>query len=353
MKLSTLLFAAVATPALFAFALPADEVAFRVEDGVTLDKTFETTVVLTLDEMRMVANGEEQDTSMFGLEIDMTNASSLHFIDSYIKTEGGRAMELVRTFESLAANIETSQNNVQQGSSDLSVTSVSELEGTEVRFTWNEEEGEYDAAYADEDFDGDVELLSDLAGDADLRRLLPEGSVAKDDSWEVDASVILDLMSPGGDLKLAAEDVEGDGQQSDPMSEMSFGEMMGDVDGEITCTYKGLMELEGVNYASIEFDIDVTSSNDLTELMQTEAEEEQADIDMEFNSVDVEMAIEGTGTLLWDVRGGHFSTLEFYGEIEQIMDMSLSMSTPMGDMEMDQAITMSGSMTLDFSATKE
>ncbi|MFT5829684.1 MAG: hypothetical protein ACI9D0_000259 [Bacteroidia bacterium] len=353
MKLRNLLFASIATPVLFAFAMPADTVTLQVKAGTTLNKSFETTVELTLDEMRMVMNGEEMDASMYGLEIDMTNVNTLNFIDTYTSTEGGRATSLVRTFEALANNVETSQNNAMSGAMDTSVASESELEGIEVRFTWDPESGMYEAAFADEESDEDVELLTDLEADVDLLGLLPKGDVAKGDTWEADASVLMALMAPGGDLKLTPEESDSDAP-TDPTAELSFGDMLGDIDGEVTCTYMGLREIEGVNYAAIKFDLDVTTSNDLTEMiMEAGGNVEQDGVEIEFNSVDVEMAIEGEGTLLWDVRSGHFSSLEFSGDLEQIMDMSMALTTQQGEMDMEQAITMSGSLTLAFSATQE
>ena len=259
----------------------------------------------------------------------------------------------MRTFEALANNVETSQNNAMSGAMDLSVASTSELEGIDVRFTWNAESGEYEAAFADEESDEDVELLVDLTADTDLLGLLPAGDVAVDDTWEADSSVLMALMAPGGNVKLMPEE-SADGAPTDPTSELSFGDMMGDIEGEVTCTYLGLREIDGVSFAAIKFELDITSSNDLTELIkEAGGNVEQDGVEIEFNSVDVEMAIEGEGTLLWDVRNGHFSSLEFSGDLEQIMDMSMALSTPQGEMDMEQAITMSGSLTMDFSATQE
>ena len=158
--------------------------------------------------------------------------------------------------------------------------------------------------------------------------------MAVDDTWKADTSVLIALMSPGGDVKLKPEEAD-DSAPSDPTSELSFGDMLGDIDGEVTCTYLGIREADGVNFAAIKFELDVTTSNDLTELiMDAGGNVEQDGVEISFNSVDVEMTIEGEGTLLWDVRGGHFSSLEFSGDLEQIMDMSMALSTVQGEMDM-------------------
>ena len=354
MNRRNLLLIPVAIPALWAFTAPADEVHFHIAEGTTLNSAFDTTVELSLDEMRIVSNGEEQDASMFGLEIDMSNITSLHFTDQYVHVKDGRPTEFVRTYETLSNSVETSQANAVTGSMDSTVLSDSELEDSAVRFTWDSEEQAYVVNFADEDSGGDEELLENLTARADLLEFLPESGVARGDTWEVDVDVILLLMAPGGDVKLVPLDLEDSPMGQDPMADVSFSEMMGDIEGEISAEYMGLTEIDGVSFASLKITISVNSANDLTDMLQeTASEMGQEGVDIRFDAVDVEMAIEGEGSLLWDVKGGHFASFELSADLEQIMDMSMSLQTPMGNMEMEQTISMSGSMEFDFSATRE
>lgn len=355
MNRRNLLLIPVAIPVLWAFTAPADEVSFHVAEGTTLVSTYDSTVELSLDEMRIVTNGEEQDATMFGLEIDMSNVTSLQFDDEYIHVKGGMPTEFIRTFETVANVVDTSQANAVTGSNDLSVISESELEGIDVRFSWNAEESEYDVAFADEKSDEDPALLEGLSARADLSQLLPAAGVSKGDTWEADTDVIMVLMSPGGDTKQKPVDTDGGVQiKSDPMSELSFSEMMGEIHGEVNCEYMGLVDVEGVEFAQIKVELAIQSANDLSALLQENAGDMgQEGVDIQFDAVDVELIVEGKGTLLWDLRGGHFVSFDFDGDLEQIVDLSMSLETPMGDMEMEQTISMSGTLNFDFSATKE
>ncbi len=355
MNLRNLLLIPVAIPVLWAFTAPEEELSFHIAEGTTLTSTFDTTVELSLDEMRIVTNGEEKDASMFGLEIKMSNATSLQFVDQFVHMDGAAPTEVIRTFKNLDNTVDTSQANAATGSMDTSVISESDLEGVAVRFRWDSEKSAYATSFADEDSDEDKALLEDLTARADMSGLLPPKSVSKGDTWEAKPDFILELMSPGGDLKQIPVDMEEGGRKGgDPMAELSFSEMMGDVEGTIRCEYMGSVEVEGVKYASIQVDLAVNSKNDLTAMLQKHAGEMlQESVDIQYDSVDVEMTIEGEGTLLWDQRGGHFVSFGFSGDLKQIMNMAIALATPNGNMDMDQTITMSGTLDLDFSAATE
>ena len=341
----------LALPALWAFSAPADEVAFRPEAGLTLTKSFNSTVELSLDEMRMTMNGEEQDASMLGMEMTMTNVTELEFSDTYVRMADGQPGQLERVYESLGNTTSTSQSNQFTGSMDMDIPSSSELEGETVLFTWDADEEAYVASYP-EDADGDEELLEGLEEDADLRGFLPADAVSEGDTWEIDPDYLVHLMAPGGDLKLLPEDVEGMGPMGDPTSELGFQEMLGDIEGEVACEYKGTED----GMAVIAVTMEITSTNDLTDMIReqmagADLPAEAGDID--FTAMDVEMAIEGEGTLLWNARAGHFASFEFSADMEQVMDMGMSMSGPFGDMEMEHTITMSGNLTFAFEADEE
>ena len=351
MKAHHTILLSLAVPALWAFSTPGDRLAFAPAEGTTLTKTFSNTVELTLDEMSMVMNGEEQDMSMLGMEMTMTNVSELEFTDTYTRMADGRPGQLERSYESLGNTTSTSQSNQMMGSTDLDIPSSSELEGETVLFTWDEEEGAYVATFP-EDADSDEALLEGLEEDTDLRGFLPSGEVAEGDTWEVDTEYLVHLMAPGGDLKLLPEEVDGMGGMGDPTSELGFSEMLGDIEGDVYCEYKGLRD----GLAVIAVEMEISSTNDLTEMIR--AAMEDADMgamgaEIDFHGVNVDMEIEGEGTLLWSPEAGHFTSFEFSGDMEQVMEMAMAASTPMGDMEMEQTITMSGNLNFVFEASEE
>jgi hypothetical protein len=356
MKRSKLLLLTLAVPALVSLAVPGDRLHFAPEAGTELTKSFNTTVELSLDEMRMVMNGEEQDPSMFEMEMTMTNSSEYSWTDTYMSLGEGRPTQLVRSFDTLSNMTTTSQSNQFTGSVDFDVSSTSELDGVSIVFTWNEEDGEFVASFP-EDEEGDADLLEDLTEDTDLRGFLPEGAVAEGDTWSADPGYLINLLGPGGNLKLVPNEEDlPDGAGPQPGSDLSFNEMLGEIEGEVTCEYKGLRDVDGHKLASIAIEIDVSSANDLTELIKKKMEEidlSAQGVEMDFQSADVELAVEGEGTLLWDVEGGFFSSFEFSGDMSQTMDMAMSMNTPGGDMDIEQTMEMSGTIEFDFGATKE
>jgi len=356
MKRSKLLLLSLAVPALVSLALPGDEVRFAPEAGTELAKTFNTTVELSLDEMRMVMNGEEQDASMLQMEMTMTNSSEFAWTDTFGTTTDGHPARLARTFNALSNTTTTSQSNQFTGSVDNDVSSASELEDKTVNFVWNEDESKYDASFPEDD-DSDVELLDDLIEDTDLRGFLPESAVAVGDTWSIDANYLINLMGPGGNLKLVPDEADmPDGAGPSPGSDLSFSEMLGEIEGDVDCEYKGLREVDGNKFAAIAISVDVTSANDLTEMIKEKMDAidmSEQGVEMDFQSADVELAIEGEGTLLWDLEAGHFASFDLSADMSQTMDMAMSMGTPMGDMDIEQTIEMSGTINFEFAASKE
>ena len=356
MKSSKLLLLSLAIPAAFAFAIPGDEVRFTPADGLTISKTFATTVELTLDEMRMVMNGEEQDSSAMGLEMSMSNESEYTWTDTYSRVKEGRAQQLERSFTKLSNVTSTAQSNQFTGSQDFDISSESELEGMTILFQWDGEEEAYVATFPEGE-EGDADLLIDLEEDTDLRGLLPTGAVSEGDTWSVDSAFLMHLMGPGGNLKLAPNEADlPEGMGQNPGADLSFSDMLGEVEGDIECEYMGTREVEGRMLARIKVSIDITSANDLTEMIKEKMDEiDMGDqgVEMDFQSADVELAVEGEGELLWDLKAGHFVSFELSGDMEQTMDMAMAMATPMGDMDIEQSIIMSGTISFAFEATKE
>lgn len=356
MKSSKLLLLSLAVPALISLAQPGDELRFAPEEGTELAKTFNTTVELSLDEMRMVMNGEEQDSSMLQMEMTMSNTSEFGWTDVFGKVVDGHPARVARTFDSLSNVTSTSQSNQFTGSMDFDVSSQSELEGETVHFSWNEDNSDYDVSFP-EDSDADEALLEDLSEDTDLRGFLPESAVAEGDTWSVDANYLINLMGPGGNLKLVPDESDlPEGSGPTPGSDLSFSEMLGEIEGDVDCEYKGLREVDDHKLAAIAISIDVTSANDLTEMIKDKMDEidmSEQGVEIDFQSADVELALEGEGLLLWNVAEGHFASFELSGDMSQTMDLAMAMGTPMGDMDMEQTIEMSGTIDFEFSAEKQ
>ena len=65
------------------------------------------------------------------------------------------------------------------------------------------------------------------------------------------------------------------------------------------------------------------------------------------------LEIDGAGELHWDQRAGHFVAFEFSGEITQVIDVSMSLTMGTQALEIEQAMTMAGSVELNFQSTPE
>lgn len=346
------------TPLALAFAQPADQLRYGVADGTILEKSYVTKVELALDDMRMVQNGQEMDASMMGLEMTVATSAEYIWQDVYGPArDGGRPASLTRTFDTLSNDTSTSQTTAMTGGMELDIGSSSELTDETVIFTWDGDEGAYVASFP-EDSGADEELLEGLEAETDLTFLLPDGDVEVDAEWMVDADHLAALLGPGGDLKLLPndEDLPEEARGQGTGSEFSMAEMLGETDGEIKCTYLGMREDDDGTFMVIKVEMDVSSSNDMTEMMResiAEVETEEGTPQIDFNSVDTELVIEGEGELVWDSARGHFVAFTFSGEMEQTMDMSMSMQMGTMEMEMEQTISLVGSVDLDFSAIEE
>lgn len=335
------------TPALLAFSPRGTAIKFNVAEGTTKTKTFTSVAELTLDEMGMLLNGQESPM-MPAIEMSMTTSFDVTVTDEYVAMGDGQVKKLHRTFDSIhsATDLEMEIDIMGQvQNQDMSMPSSSELEGKKIVFTLGED-GEYVATFPEEE--GDEKLLAGLTEDLDLTGFLPEGEVEEGDEWTIDPTMLGDALAPGGDLKLRPD-------------EMDSGEMMGmnqemgdlsdwfsdDIEGEVKGTFKGTRETEdGTKVAVIGIMIDITNAVDLTEMMQEGMADMPAEAgEMEVQSMDMALAIEGEGTLLWDLAAGCAHSFELTGDFSMQMDIAMAISAQGQDMEIEQSMEFSGSLT--------
>ena len=351
MKLKALSLAAlVFVPALLAFQPHGTGVSFHVEEGTSKTKTITSTVSMVLDDMSMLMNGQESPM-MPSIEMNIESTMNVTVTDEYVKMGDGAPTKLLRSFDTLEQTRDMEMEMDIMGqvqNQDNSGTSSSELEGSSVLFTWSEDSGEFVASFPDDD--GDEDLLENLTEDIDFRSLLPDGEVSEGDEWKVDPIVLKDILTPGGDLKFEAEEDDDAEDMMGMDSEMGdfddwFSE---DVEGEVIATYAGMKETDdGTKVAIIKFAIEVENAVDLTEKVQAGLDD--ADLPMEggsmdINSMDIEIALEGDATLLWNVSEGCAYSFELSTDLMLTIDISMSVSAGGMDMEIDQSLEFSGTM---------
>ncbi|MEE8468435.1 MAG: hypothetical protein V3T22_08270, partial [Planctomycetota bacterium] len=269
---------AAALPALVAFRptdrLPkVEKISFAPGEGTSLTKTFTNTMVFGLDDMSMLMNGEEHPM-MPEIEMDMEVTSSTTITDEYVSMGRGRPQILRRTFDEIGTEMNLEMVIEAMGQSEEqnpSGAGTSPLEGETVVFTWDDEDEEYKVTFP-EDAEGDEDLLANLIEDMDLRVLLPDGEVSEGDSWDIPLAGLVDVLAPGGDLKLDIDmDGAGAGMGSPPPEMMSnMREMFGDMlEGSATATFSSTRDVDGTTVAVIDIEIDIDTARDMTEFLES------------------------------------------------------------------------------------
>ncbi|QDU69359.1 hypothetical protein [Engelhardtia mirabilis] len=347
------LLAALGAPFLLGLALPSEMIKFQTPEGLVLKKTFSNTSEMTLDEMDMLMNGEPLPFPM-DMDITVSTDQTVVVTDTLGTVRGGHPIKVERTFDSLTSDSVSSMSSSMMGDEEMEANGTSELEGLSVVFTWDDDEGEFTVAFA-EDSEGDEDLLEGLKEDMDLRVLLPAGDVSEGESWSIDPSLMISVLAPGGNLQIVPEDTEMGGMGM-PGGSMNLEQMLGELDGEVTGKLVGLRDVDDSKIAVIAITLEIESTNDLTEFMREMMESVELPPEagsMEIESFDVEMSIAGEGELLWDITHGHFLELNISTEMDSTMDQAMSMSMGPESMTMEQSMVFSATGNLAYTAERQ
>src|SRR5262249_23560618 len=153
---------------------------------------------LQLDDMSMSMDGQDMSEMAGQIEISMKTTMELGVTDHYEALAGGRPTKLKRSFDEISSSTHVSGSNPVGGSEEKDIPLKSELEGTTVVFSWDDDDSTYHVKF--EGDKGDQNLLEHLEENLDLRGFLPAGEVSKDDSWEIPAEAVKAALAPGGDV---------------------------------------------------------------------------------------------------------------------------------------------------------
>lgn len=337
----------LAAPALLAFALPETRLELRAEEGATITRTFETTAELTLDNMDMTMNGQAPPM-MPEMDMTMTTKATIVVTDEIQKVADGRATRFQRNFDTLSQETEMQMEIDMMGqtqSNEMSMPAASELEGKTVAFEWAD--GVYQAKWP-EDSKYDEALLEGLVGDMDLAVFLPKGPVEQGDEWKVNPKELIPVMAPGGNLKLIPENVEAAdmmGMQSNFGSSADW--FQENLDGDVTVSFQGTRENDGGTLAVLSVRFDLENAVDMTEMVQEGMEKVELPPEaegLEIEHMDLEIAYEGEGQILWDIAAGRAHSMDLSGDFSLIVDYGMSMSAQGMDLNIESTIEMSGSL---------
>ncbi len=280
---------------LFATASAPDEIVLEHTEGLVLRKTFESSSESEIEHIN--------ENSSFNLT--STDATKLVVVDTVLALDGDRITKLERRYEEVEV-VRVRSSEEDSGSDGGESEASSALEGETVVFEWDEDEEAYEVTS-----DADDELLADLRMDIGFAGFLPDGAVAVGEQWELQPDVYTMLIDFMHGVPLDSSGAgAADGNRHDDAS-ASPPEVEEETDGQLTLTYAGAREVDGVTLALIEIDGEIEIERTMDHRRELEGD---ATASVHEQTVDTR-TIEGT--LLWNVDAGHLHSLELETDVEQ------------------------------------
>ena len=281
----------------------ATEITWAPAPGLRLQRVVETKHQLTAEVMRTSVNGVE---SLSQRAFDILSTQSVTVTDEMRSRAGGRPTEFRRYYDQggIVVRPESPGDPAQAKTGGL--RGQASVQGQGVVFTWVPEDEEY-GRYFDVK-EGVEEVLPGLSEDLSLRTLMPPTAVEVGDTWELEPSALAQLFACGGDLNYNLADERsysllrtmrlGVGLQ---MASVLEGEGFGDV----TAMFTGTEEINGRTLARIFLMFDVNATKDVTELAAGGMTMAELVSGFRADSATVSLSLEGSGTIRWDLEGGH------------------------------------------------
>ncbi|MEW6072675.1 MAG: hypothetical protein AB1726_08815 [Planctomycetota bacterium] len=338
---------ALALPALLLAAalLPGDAPAFHPALAVSLVKTFAVRAELSLDDVSMTVNGEEQDPTALGLPADLraTLRYEAGATDTYAKVEGGRPLDFQRSFDAGRFGFESST-----GDSDAVI--ADQVVGKTARFVWDEAAGEYTRSIEGEDAGEAAEVLAFIHPDLELSLLLPAGEVEKGDEWTVRGLALVPVLLPGVDLeKILVE------KPADVFAGESAREAIADAilaalkEIEATCTWGGTVEEDGVSLGVIEFAGTIDRTLDLDPTIWVHGAE---GVELEGSHLRVTIELDLEGECRWDLGAGHFRSFTATGSGTAAVAIGVEIPGEL-ELELEGEAELSLELAYDFASRAE
>ncbi len=270
---------------------------------------FETTQVLTSTHMS-VAIGDAAATTLPGF--DVLAKRTVRVTDEVLEPGPQRPEKFRRYMDQALLEVDVQVPVEGRKPKKLRLDATGGMEGKSIVFTWVPEENEYGRYYDDEE--GVEEDLPKLDARCDFAAFLPGGAVEEGAEWEVDPRAFRAFLGPGGSLGFDLKPI-GDLQLARTLR-LGLGTHMhelfdGDVDGKLTARYVGRREVEGRTLGVIALTADLEARADLTEQAMDYRTQAEREFGIRPLRVDVRLALEGEGEILWDLEGGHLAATSF------------------------------------------
>jgi hypothetical protein len=186
----------------------------------------------------------------------------------------------------------------------------------------------------------------------DLRVLLPDHEVKVGEEWTVDVKSLIHVLAPGGDLSFRPEDSETAEMAMNMMGNAgmsSMSDLLSDLlEGEAKASLADVREEDGKRLAAIKLNVKISSSKDMTELVQEAMKNAKLPdgVEMEVDHVDVDFKLEGEGELLWNLSTNTLHAFEMSGPVNMNMDMAMAVDGQGQQMKFEQSMEMSGTTTM-------
>ena len=306
--------------------------------GKSATYSFTETSNLAVDQLRSTMNGEVFERKAPDRAVEQI--ARRVWVDTALEMD--KAPTLRRTFVDIGSSMEIANDRQGKRRPDGSARATSPLTGTTVDFVetnsgrvarlpMESESGTETSTPIVPPFPVPEPDLAALSADTTLQALLPgprgeasgadsEG-VAIGETWDVDASAMLGVLCPGGDVPTYYGPIE---NQRDPDLVARFGShalsrfglgIQGDVEAKLI----SVVPEDGVRVAHIEITFDVSLSRDPAPWMRDQsAPFEMAKIGQTAKNASHTMTAKGKGTLLWDLEHDRF--IEFAATAESTSD---------------------------------
>jgi hypothetical protein len=235
--------------------------------------------------------------------------------------ENGSPLAIVRSFETLSQLSRFGQEERE-----------SELAGSRVVFTYDREDAEWSALYA-EDTERSEHWLDDLAPRVDLACALEgiDGDIEVGSTWELSTDFLSDVLYPGGQ-RIWVEPSEAVGTPLQAIflriRRVATIQRQSELEGKITATLTKVAEVEDVRLASIEVEVRVEGDFDVVE--ELEGQSRRRGARSSYSNGTLKQSLEGELMILWNLTANRAESIE--GELS-------------GDLELDVAWSMGGSQS--------
>lgn len=323
--------ALLSLPLLLAAAPIVAELGFQPPEGAKATRDYSIGIDFELGDLTVIADGQDMSEMMPG-DFDGKAELSMQTQDHFVRSAGGRALELIRTYASIEASMEAGGEAQDMGGSD-------DLEGKSVRFLWNEEENDYDVAY--HECEGEESDLASVGADMDLSVLLPGKAVEVGDVWTVGADQIAAVLLFGSKLE--------DDEAEDEVFQTIMAEIEGQLDAmlesfKLSCEYKGERDEGGVKVGVIGLDLVGEGELDLEPVVRAVMDSQPipVEVDLSFDAASLGLSFTGKGELLWNVERGLLHAFDLGADVELTVDLDVGVDAEGESHEMQAEVELLG-----------